>query len=85
MAKYAGEFTYSDPGSDTPIQVGGTMQCVHCGAHWTVIPGSGKKRGWCMRCNGPFCGAQCEACVPVEQRLENEAAGRPLDFRPIIG
>lgn len=61
-----------------------TLQCVHCGCHWTVEPGSGKRRGYCSRCNGPVCGSKCKACIPAEQQLENMEQGRPLDFRPTI-
>ena len=47
-----------------------TYQCVHCGRHWIPEPGSGKKRGWCMRCNGPVCGPACERCIPQERFIE---------------
>ncbi len=67
-----------------PIIEVDTLQCVHCGAHWQPKPGSGNVRGFCMKCNGPICGAACAECMPAEQRLENIEAGRPLDFRPII-
>lgn len=52
--------------------VGSTMQCVHCGRHCTVIAGSGKKRGWCRKCNGFVCGlSQCmNQCIPFESRVE---------------
>ena len=59
-----------------------TLQCVHCGGHWEVNPGSGKLRGFCLRCNGPFCGPGCANCVPTEQLLENMEQGRPHDFTP---
>ena len=50
---------------------GETLQCVHCGNHWQMVKGSGKVRGFCMRCNGPTCGPQCSAeCVPQEKMLE---------------
>jgi hypothetical protein len=85
MPKWAGEFIFSEPGSDKKTSNGGTLQCVHCGAHWLVQPGSGKIRGWCMQCNGPFCGPQCAKCIPTDLLLENMEKGRPLDYRPIIG
>lgn len=48
-----------------------TLQCVHCGAHWAIEPGSGKKRGFCTSCNGFICGRDaCIACLPMERRLE---------------
>ena len=52
-----------------------TLQCVHCGDHWFSVPGSGKIRGWCMRCNGPVCGKKCEVCIPFEKQLEVREAG----------
>ena len=55
-----------------------TLQCVHCGAHWIVKPGSGRKRGFCLKCMGPTCGSpRCEhSCNPVEAQIEAmEAAG----------
>lgn len=73
-----------DPGSDKPILEAATVQCVHCGGHWFPQPGSGKVRGFCTRCNGPICGPDCAACVPVEQLLENYEKFRPLDFRPTV-
>lgn len=52
-------------------EVGYTLQCVHCGQHWQVIPGSGRKRGWCFYCNGPTCGLpNCRYHVPYEVLLE---------------
>ena len=50
-----------------------TRQCVHCGGHWAVSPGSGRVRGFCLKCMGPTCGAQvCEInCVPSEKMIDN--------------
>lgn len=62
-----------------------TLRCVHCQAHWRVMRGSGRKRGYCGRCSGPTCSPECtNKCVPFEQRLENIEAGRPEDFVPIV-
>jgi hypothetical protein len=49
-----------------------TIQCKHCGGHWRWIQGSGRERGFCMRCMGPTCGQEkCEmTCVPFEKELE---------------
>jgi len=33
-----------------------TLMCIHCQQHWEVMPGSGRRRGYCMNCNGPTCG-----------------------------
>jgi hypothetical protein len=48
-----------------------TLQCVHCGGHWVVVPGSRRKRGWCIHCQGPHCGKpDCASrCLPLEKRL----------------
>ncbi len=61
-----------------------TLQCVHCGSHWQVSPGSRKIRGFCSRCNGPVCGPKCKECVPHEQQLENMESKKPIGFRRII-
>lgn len=82
MPREAGLVTISDPGSDKPILVTKTLQCVHCGGHWIPRPGSGIIRGFCTRCNGPICGPGCATCVPTEQLLENMEKGRSLDFCP---
>lgn len=52
-------------------QVADTLQCVHCQAHFVVVKGSGKKRGFCRNCMGPTCGPQCHVCKPAEQQLED--------------
>jgi len=59
----AGYIIIVDP--DAPMIERDTLQCVHCGKHWIVIPGSGKTRGFCMKCNGVHCGgAACWECRP---------------------
>ena len=48
-----------------------TVQCCHCGMHWIVEPGSGRQRGFCMKCMQVTCGAEnCQACIPTEQKLD---------------
>lgn len=47
-----------------------SLQCVHCGYHWRLIPGSRKQRGWCSKCSGPVCGPRCAECMPVEKQLD---------------
>lgn len=80
-----GTHIVSDPGADRPLAEYSTLQCVHCGRHWTIVPGSGRVRGFCGRCNGPTCGPRCDGkCVPEELMLENLARGRPRDFVPIV-
>lgn len=40
-----------------------TRQCCHCGGHFPVTPGSGRKRGYCLKCNDVTCGrAHCDEC-----------------------
>lgn len=77
-----GQMTIIDPGADKPIREIGTAQCKHCGGHFPIAPGSGRLRGFCMRCNGPICGPGCAECVPEEQYLENMEKGRPDNFMP---
>jgi len=72
----AGHVIMVDPGGVELMA--DTLQCVHCGAHWIVKPGSGRKRGFCLKCMGPTCGSpRCEhSCNPVEAQIEAmEAAG----------
>ena len=49
-----------------------TLQCCHCGRHWVMQPGSGRRRGYChLRCNSVTCGtAECSVCVPIEKQLD---------------
>jgi hypothetical protein len=50
-----------------------TLQCVHCEAHWVVQPGSGRRRGWCTKCNGPVCGQHnCWSCLPADVQVYGE-------------
>lgn len=53
-----------------------SVQCCHCGKHHPWSP----RRdgfGWCMRCSDWICpGPKCIECIPIEQQLENKAAGR---------
>lgn len=52
-------------------QVFDTLQCVHCNGHFPVKPGSRQRRGFCVNCMGPLCGApQCGVCIPFEKKLE---------------
>lgn len=57
---------------------GQTLTCCHCQTAWILSKGSGKQRGFCLKCMGYTCGGVgCLECVPVERRLENIEAGRP--------
>jgi len=52
-------------------------QCVHCQSVWKVEPGSGRLRGFCMKCNGPICGPGCAECKgSFEKMLDDILAGR---------
>ena len=53
-------------------QVADTLQCVHCQAHFVVVKGSGRKRGWCLNCNGPTCSPICSECYPAEKQMQDE-------------
>lgn len=58
------------------VQRGSTLQCPHCGCHFESVAGSGKRRTFCLHCMAVTCGGRgCDACIPVEARLEN-AEGR---------
>ncbi len=51
--------------------VADTVQCCHCGNHWIPTPGSGKVRGYCVKCDALTCGAEeCDPCQPFEHKLE---------------
>lgn len=52
------------------VEVAATLQCCHCGKHFVSIKGSGKRRGWCLRCNKITCGnPACDPCIPFEEKL----------------
>lgn len=76
----AGAWIIDDP--EAPVEQNvDTLMCVHCGAHWSPVTGSGRQRGYCMNCRGVTCGKQlCEMrCLPVEALIERiEAEGRML-------
>lgn len=80
----AGLAIFGDPGSSRIVECD-TLQCCHCGKHWIIKPGSGNRRGFCLRCNRPTCGDhRCDKCVPVEQQLTNMENGLPTTHRPIV-
>ena len=52
-------------------EVAHTLQCCHCGKHFISIRGSGKVRGFCLRCKQVTCGdPKCDPCIPFEKKLE---------------
>jgi len=68
----SGEFVERSLDTGRILDAGQTLTCTHCGRIWQVKPGSGRERGWCLRCGGPTCGAkECtERCVPYERQME---------------
>lgn len=63
-------------------EVASTLQCCHCGGHFVSIRGSGKRRGFCLRCMAVTCGqAQCDVCLPFERQLEMMEGARDGTFR----
>jgi len=53
------------------VEIGHTLQCPHCGAHFLSIKGSGARRGYCYHCNAVLCGKLvCMTCVPFEKMQE---------------
>lgn len=65
----SGEFVETRDGR--VLAEGQTLSCSHCGAHWQVKPGSGRKRGFCSKCMAPTCGSKnCDTCIPFEKQLE---------------
>lgn len=47
-----------------------TRQCVHCQAHWVYRPGSGIRRGYCLKHDGWLCGQ--DACIEEQKRIVAE-------------
>jgi hypothetical protein len=53
-----------------------TLQCKHCNAHFVVIRGSGKTRGWCTHCGGATCGSpECMECVDYRKKMDEYEKG----------
>ena len=69
---HKGYFTETTPDGKV-VAEGETHLCVHCGLPFRANPGSGRKRGFCLNCMGPVCGAkECsEICKPWERQMEN--------------
>lgn len=64
--KASGYFVRGIPGGHGETEEGETRQCVHCQDTWVYRPGSGARRGFCMKCMGILCGK------PECLRLRNE-------------
>lgn len=71
----ASGFIIMDDGNG-PVEVAATLACGHCGKQWIVIKGSGRTRGFCLKCYKPTCGASaCFECVPFEKRMDEYEKG----------
>ena len=67
----SGEFQVVSLETGRVLQEGQTLSCCHCQRTWAVRPGSGRQRGWCLRCNAPTCGGPaCLTCLPWERQME---------------
>lgn len=65
-------------------EVGHTLRCPHCGAHFVSVRGSGKKRGFCRDCSKVVCGATpCMSHVPLSAWLEQQEGAK--DVAEILG
>ena len=65
-------------------QVSSTLMCPHCGAHFEYRPGSGTRRGFCLKCYGVTCGhPKCNTCIPLEARLDH-VEGRKTAYDDLI-
>ena len=73
--KASGYFVSADA-ECRPI-VGETRQCVHCQYLWEYAPGSGVRRGWCLKHNGFIC-ARPECFKEQERMIANyfQATGK---------
>jgi hypothetical protein len=57
--------------------------CCHCQQIFEMVKGSGRKRGFCLKCMKLTCGrACCDPCLPLERMIANMEAGRPEDWAP---
>jgi hypothetical protein len=77
----------STPLDGGPVTTTDLVRCVHCGYCWLFVKGSGRRRGFCTRCNGLCCGRrECveRGCCHWRQQLDNLEARRPLGHRPIV-
>lgn len=78
----AGTIIINDPDLPSETQ-SSTMQCCHCGKHWDVQVGSGKKRGWCTKCSGPTCGHPIcmKYCYPQEKQHDDRESKNMKDYK----
>lgn len=66
-------------------QVASLVQCCHCAAHFEIVRGSGRIRGFCLQCNKVTCGKEsCNICLPIEVRLDFQE-GRKIAAKYLDG
>ena len=68
--KPSGYFSTAD--GDGRRLEGETRQCIHCQFTWKYSPGSGDRRGYCVKCGGFVC-ARAQ-CIAEQLRLTGNAA-----------
>lgn len=63
---------------------GETRMCSHCQFKWQYYPGSGKRRGYCRRCNGMLCGKVIcmKYCIPYLDKIE--AMEKGFNFKQLL-
>jgi hypothetical protein len=61
-----------------------TLKCRHCGGHWIVLKGSGIRRGWCIKCNGPLCGKEKCMKYHVPHAIGVEAEEKHLNLEETL-
>lgn len=60
----------TSPHDGGPSLTADVVCCIHCGYMWEYQPGSGRIRGFCMKCNGFLCGRRhCRENVPCRHWL----------------
>lgn len=65
-SKCSGDVIIIGPDGNITFE-GPTMTCCHCGDMWIMIKGSGKQRGFCMKCMNVTCGKEsCNICTPIK-------------------
>ena len=67
-----GYFVTHDPQTTRRVE-GETRQCIHCQAMWPYVPGSGDRRGWCLRCMGFLC--LQPACLAEQAQRKRDFPG----------
>lgn len=72
-------FSTFDPKLNKKIE-GETRMCAHCQMKWLYKMGSGKRRGFCKRCNGLLCGKDLcmRYCIPYIDKIEAIEKGQNL-------